>query len=47
MKEIECCNLAYKVRTVMNESELEISFLIVRDDITTSHLPFMNSVPMR
>jgi len=47
MNEIERCNLVYKVGAVLNKNEWEISFITVRNDITSSHLSFMNSVSMR
>jgi hypothetical protein len=47
MDKIEACNLLYKVGTVMTKSELIISFMTVRNNITRSHLPFMKSVSIR
>jgi len=45
MDEIEHCVIfVYKIGTVITESEREISFMTVGRDITSSHLPFMNSV---
>jgi hypothetical protein len=47
MDEIEQFNLVYNVGTVMTKSEREISFMKVRNDVTSSHLQFMNGVSTR
>jgi hypothetical protein len=44
--EIERSNLVYKVGTAMTESEREISFTTLTNNIASSHLPFMNGVSM-
>jgi hypothetical protein len=47
MDTIEQFNLIYNVGTVMTKSEWEISFMKVRNDVTSSHLQFMNGVSTR
>ncbi len=47
MDTIEQFNLVYNVGTVMTESEREILFMTVRNDVTSSHLQVMNGVQTR
>ncbi len=47
MDVIERSNLIDKVGMVMTESEWEISFMTVRNDIASSCLPLMQGVSMR
>jgi hypothetical protein len=44
--EIEQCNLVCNVGTAMAKSEQEISFMNIKNDITSFQLPFMNGVSM-
>ena len=47
MDRIKESNLIYEVGMVMNLSEKKIQLMIIRNDITSSCLPFTNDVSMR
>ncbi len=45
--EVEQCNLISEVGMLMIKTEWEILFMTIRNDITSSCLPFKNSVSTR
>ncbi len=47
LNEINWYNLIYKVGTIISKNRQEILLMTIRNDITSSHLPFMNGVSAR